>query len=70
VRDLRLEGVVNGADLAVQHGYYDQSHFIRDFKKRVRVSPQRYLEAMRDTTHFYNPSWGWADRMASHFNPM
>ncbi len=34
-------------DLAVRHGWYDQSHMIRDFKRYTGVSPEAYLEAQR-----------------------
>ncbi|MCP3138644.1 AraC family transcriptional regulator [Pyxidicoccus sp. QH1ED-7-1] len=35
------------ADLALRLGYFDQSHFIRDFKAVVGRSPGRYVEEAR-----------------------
>ena len=32
------------ADLAAEHGWYDQAHFTRDFKALVGVTPARYRE--------------------------
>lgn len=40
--------------LALDHGYYDQSHWIRDFRQRVGMPPASYLSATRSRTHFYN----------------
>jgi AraC-like DNA-binding protein len=39
---LAAEPDVNLAGLAVELGYFDQSHFIRDFKAMVGASPARY----------------------------
>ena len=35
-------------------GYYDQAHFIHDFKAIVGVSPKAYLENM---SSFYNENY-------------
>lgn len=34
-------------DLAAQHGWYDQSHLIRDFKRHTGVTPSAYIRAQR-----------------------
>lgn len=41
---LRQNRFANLAQLAYQCGYYDQSHFIRDFKKILGVVPTSFLE--------------------------
>lgn len=34
-------------DLAARHGWYDQSHLIRDFKRHTGVTPSAYVRAQR-----------------------
>lgn len=41
------EPEVHGATLALDLGYADQAHFIRDFKKLVGSSPAEYARAYR-----------------------
>jgi AraC-like DNA-binding protein len=36
------------ADVAVDLGYFDQSHFIRDFTREIGMTPVAYAEACRD----------------------
>ena len=38
---------INQAELALNLGYSDQAHFIRDFKSIVGVSPAAYARAAR-----------------------
>lgn len=44
---------INWADLAARFGWFDQSHFIRDFKRDTGVAPSRHVKAQRD---IYSPS--------------
>ncbi len=45
------------SDAALSCGYYDQSHFIRDFTKFSGVSPVTYLKASHEMSdHFTTPS--------------
>ncbi len=37
------------ADRAAAHGWFDQSHFIRDFRRHTGVSPTRYVAIQRAT---------------------
>lgn len=54
VRGLMLEPSTDTADSALIGGYYDQAHFIHDFRRRVGRSPRHYLLDARTKTHFYN----------------
>lgn len=53
-RGLLLGSVAGGADAAVEHGYYDQPHFIREFKDIAGLPPRAFLAEARLKTHFYN----------------
>ncbi len=35
------------SEVAVRHGWYDQSHLIRDFKRHTGVTPSAYVRAQR-----------------------
>lgn len=47
LHDIEVHGEVGWAALAVEWGWYDQAHLIRDFKRHTGVTPTRYLEAQR-----------------------
>lgn len=44
LRDLE-QGALRGAALAVDHGYFDQAHFLREFRALAGSSPREYLAA-------------------------
>lgn len=44
---LDVYGSVNWAELAAKLGWFDQSHFIRDFKRHTGVTPSEYVAAQR-----------------------
>lgn len=48
-------------ELALDHGYFDQAHFIRDFQRFVSMSPTQFLES--DST-FLRTFLGRASRLA------
>lgn len=56
VRKLMLDDNAKPLDVALSHGYFDQSHLIRDFQRLVGTTPNKYLEEARTKTHFYNTS--------------
>ncbi|MFZ6873824.1 helix-turn-helix domain-containing protein [Undibacterium sp. Di27W] len=58
VRSLMLNEQMHLASVALDHGYYDQAHFIHEFKKFTGSSPAPYLKLARNKTHFYNTSQG------------
>lgn len=58
VRALVLDPAGDAVDSALAGGYYDQAHFIHDFRRRVGLSPLRYLRSARTGTHFYNTPLG------------
>lgn len=45
--DLDPRHEVSWAELAARHGWADQAHLSRDFKRHTGVSPRRYLEIQR-----------------------
>ena len=47
--------------------YYDQSHFIKDFKKHIGLTPIEYIKAQK-MTHIYNTSPALNDSIALHSN--
>jgi AraC-like DNA-binding protein len=55
VRDLFLASDREILGLALDHGYYDQSHFIHEFSAFVGERPTRFFAHARDS-HFYAPS--------------
>ncbi len=40
------------ADIAADHGYYDQSHLIRDFQQFAGMSPGAYLVSYRGLENY------------------
>lgn len=54
IRRLLLNTSANTTDTALACGYFDQAHFITDFRLRVGHAPQQYLRLARAKTHFYN----------------
>ncbi len=56
MRQLLLDGRSRYLDLALENGFYDQAHFIKDFQSFTGETPTRFLRAPNFRTHFYNPS--------------
>jgi AraC-like DNA-binding protein len=47
VKQLLLKGEMSMADLALEVGFVDQSHMIKQFKKSVGITPNRYFQEMK-----------------------
>jgi len=41
---MNLEQYTNLTDLAYENGYYDQAHFIKDFKAFTGMSPKQFFK--------------------------
>lgn len=56
VRKLLLTQNRRYLDLALDSGFYDQAHFIKDFRNFTGATPSHFLCDTHFRTHFYNPS--------------
>lgn len=56
VRDLLLADGTDTLATALDHGYYDQAHFIHDFEAFVGKPPVHFLQTTTRVAHFYNAS--------------
>ena len=50
----RVEDVGNLTSIGYESDFYDQSHFIRDFKKTIGIVPKQYYKNKNLTFDFYN----------------
>lgn len=69
VRSLLLAPTMTPLDVALAEGYYDQSHFSRDFRELALAPPGRFLQAARLKTHFYNTSRSALKKMTTPTHP-
>lgn len=53
-RHLLLNQQRDYLDTALEYGYYDQSHFIKDFRFFIGDTPSRFLQESNFRSHFYN----------------
>lgn len=65
VRGMILEPLGDMTDRALARGFYDQAHFINDFRNRVGLAPHQYLRVARTKTHFYNTPFRQLDILAT-----
>ncbi|MCP4158503.1 MAG: AraC family transcriptional regulator [Deltaproteobacteria bacterium] len=54
LRNLMISKSTDYLNFALDAGYFDQSHFIKDFKKFVNKIPSSYLTSKNFMSHFYN----------------
>lgn len=54
IKQLLLNRQPNYLTTALQNGYYDQSHFIKDFNAYVGEQPSTFLQNENFMSHFYN----------------
>ena len=62
-RELLQQRPADPLATALDHGYYDQAHFIHDFQRFTGVSPNRFIREAKHLAHFYNPSIFSPDRV-------
>ena len=55
MRELLLSGRSDYLGTALDHGYYDQAHFIHEFSGFVGRTPAQFLQTATPMAHFYNP---------------
>lgn len=49
LKNTDIQSEVNWVDIAISNGWYDQSHFIRDFKRYTGVTPTEYRKTQLST---------------------
>ncbi|MBP2629941.1 MAG: helix-turn-helix protein [Firmicutes bacterium] len=54
LKNLLLRKNKHYLDLALENGYYDQSHFIKEFRNNVGEYPSAFLKDENFMSHFYN----------------
>lgn len=56
VKGCLLEKRRNYLQMALDHGYYDQAHFIKEFQHFTGESPSAFFQEKNFMSHFYNRS--------------
>jgi hypothetical protein len=54
IHDVELNARLDWAHLALDHGYYDQAHLIRDFKHFAGLAPGRYFASKHPLADFFS----------------
>jgi len=52
IKEINRNSNINWAGLAYDCGYYDQSHFINDFKRHSGFTPEEYVLQKRELSNF------------------
>jgi len=56
IKSLLLNKNSNYLDIILENGYFDQSHFIKEFKSLTQKTPMEYLTDENFNSHFYHNS--------------
>ena len=56
IKPLLLGSNKNYLAQALDNGYFDQTHFIKEFKRYLQVTPSAFLQQKNFMSHFYYPS--------------
>jgi AraC-like DNA-binding protein len=54
LREIGSQQSIDWADLAIRHGYHDQSHFVHEFKGFTGTTPAKFLLNDPSLSDFYN----------------
>ena len=54
IKELLLNRQQKYLDKAIDYGYYDQSHFLKEFKKYIGEYPHCFLQEKNFMSNFYN----------------
>ncbi|UMV45798.1 helix-turn-helix domain-containing protein [Paenibacillus macerans] len=54
IQSIRNPPEMDGASLALKHGYFDQAHMIREFKRYYGCSPMTAVREFGGVSDFYN----------------
>ncbi|MCS7459648.1 helix-turn-helix domain-containing protein [Paenibacillus doosanensis] len=58
LRTIEARSAADGLSLAFDHGFFDQSHMIRDFQRYYGASPLTAVQEFGGVSDFYNPPFG------------
>ncbi|XZF14021.1 helix-turn-helix domain-containing protein [Chitinophagaceae bacterium MMS25-I14] len=53
LRQLLINNDTSYLPVALEHGYFDQMHFIKEFKRLMNTTPSAFLTAENLASHFY-----------------
>lgn len=65
IKPLILNKNIHYLSQALDSGYFDQNHFIKDFKQFMNCTPSQFLKSLNEMSHFYYPSIGSGSNFAS-----
>ncbi len=52
IEEIEKQKIISWASVALESGYYDQAHFIKDFKSFSGFTPSEYLSMNKDFTNY------------------